>query len=308
MKQQRHAGRLVDAAALRLDDAVLDLVGHAEPVAPADRVRLHHEVDTVGELAAVERDRPALVEARRVTVSGSIATAGSQWRTPMIGSTMSIDRVEVLELLRLVGRAPDVGVGRVRLLGARAVGQARARAATRSSPCARRARRRTARRATACRSAAPGWRAARSGRSARCRCPCRSSRRPRCRRRRSCIACTSIVPVTARPSGVVLKYVLPPLEMWNAPHWSATSPSWTSCSRQSTTRASSAPYSSARAGIPSTSSSSYWPRSAVYAYGMPPFSRIQATATEVSRPPEKAMPMRSPTGSEVRMRDTVGGG
>ena len=43
------------------------------------------------------------------------------------------------------------------------------------------------------------------------------------------IAWTSIVPVTARPSGVVLKYVLPALETWKAPHCSATSPSWTSC-------------------------------------------------------------------------------
>src|SRR5688500_16054983 len=40
--------------------------------------------------------------------------------------------------------------------------------------------------------------------------------------------------------------------------------------------------------------------SAVYAHGTAPFSRIQATATEVSRPPEKAMPTRSPTGSDVR--------
>src|ERR1044071_4586131 len=33
---------------------------------------------------------------------------------------------------------------------------------------------------------------------------------------------------------------------------------------------------------------------------MAPVSRIQATATEVSRPPEKAMPTRSPLGREVR--------
>ena len=44
---------------------------------------------------------------------------------------------------------------------------------------------------------------------------------------------------------------------------------------------------------------------------MPPFSRIQATATAVSRPPEKAMPMRSPTGSDWRTRvtgESVGAG
>src|SRR3954447_4591174 len=53
------------------------------------------------------------------------------------------------------------------------------------------------------------------------------------------------------------------------------------------------------------SGSSYWPRSAVYVHGTAPFSRIHATATEVSSPPEKAMPTRSPTGREVRTLLTV---
>src|SRR4051794_1890998 len=52
------------------------------------------------------------------------------------------------------------------------------------------------------------------------------------------------------------------------------------------------------------SGSSYWPMSAVYAQGTAPLSRIHATATEVSRPPEKAMPTRSPMGREVRTLDT----
>src|SRR6478609_3425879 len=43
--------------------------------------------------------------------------------------------------------------------------------------------------------------------------------------------------------------------------------------------------------------------SAVYVHGTAPLSRIQATATEVSRPPEKAMPTRSPVGREVRTLD-----
>src|SRR5882757_7301817 len=51
------------------------------------------------------------------------------------------------------------------------------------------------------------------------------------------------------------------------------------------------------------SGSSYWPMSAVYVHGTAPLSRIQATATEVSRPPEKAMPTRSPVGREVRTLD-----
>src|SRR5690606_30587812 len=44
--------------------------------------------------------------------------------------------------------------------------------------------------------------------------------------------------------------------------------------------------------------------SAVYVQGMAPLSRIQATAVEVSRPPENAMPTFSPTGSWVRTLDT----
>ena len=117
------------------------------------------------------------------------------------------------------------------------------------------------------------------------------------------IARTSRVPVTARPSGVVLKYVWPAERMWNAPQASAARPSLTSAARQSTTRAFSAPYRYARSGTLSRSGSSYWPRSAVYAYGMAPWCRIQATATEVSRPPENAIPTRSPTGSEVTTLD-----
>ena len=51
-EQQRHARRLVDAAALRFDDAVLDLVAHAEAVAAADRVGFEHQRDVVAERAA----------------------------------------------------------------------------------------------------------------------------------------------------------------------------------------------------------------------------------------------------------------
>ena len=67
----------------------------------------------------------------------------------------------------------------------------------------------------------------------------------------SFMATTSIVPVTARPSGVVLKYGTPAVEMWNAPDCSAAMPSATICARQSMRRAFSAPYWSALRGISS---------------------------------------------------------
>src|SRR5580693_7277717 len=92
--------------------------------------------------------------------------------------------------------------------------------------------------------------------------------------------------------------------MWNAPQERAASPSSTRAARQSTRRAVSAPYAVARPGTEAMSGSSYWPRSAVYAHGTAPFSRIHATATEVSRPPEKAIPTRSPTGRELSTLDT----
>jgi hypothetical protein len=71
------------------------------------------------------------------------------------------------------------------------------------------------------------------------------------------------VPVTARPRGVVLKYVAPPVEMWKAPHWIAAMPSAASCGRHSTSRAFSAPQASALYTMPAVSGSSGWPRLAV---------------------------------------------
>ena len=44
-EEQGQAGGLVDAAALGLDDAVLDLVAHAEAVAAADAVGFEHQLD-----------------------------------------------------------------------------------------------------------------------------------------------------------------------------------------------------------------------------------------------------------------------
>ena len=63
-EQQRHARRLVDPPRLGLDDAVLDLVAHAQAVPAADRVGLEHQGDRV-ELDPVDRDRPAALEPQR---------------------------------------------------------------------------------------------------------------------------------------------------------------------------------------------------------------------------------------------------
>ncbi len=86
---------------------------HAEPVAAADRVHLADDVDGIADRKAVlERDRHDL--RRDLDV-----------RVPVRDAHDRLDdahaRVEVLEVLRLVRRAEHVRVGRVRLLGRRAV-------------------------------------------------------------------------------------------------------------------------------------------------------------------------------------------
>ena len=62
-EQERQTGRFVDAAALGLDDPVLDLIAHPEAVASADGVGLHHQRDQGVERDAVQGHRPPLVEA-----------------------------------------------------------------------------------------------------------------------------------------------------------------------------------------------------------------------------------------------------
>src|ERR1019366_4023175 len=62
-EEQGEAGRLVDAATLGLDDSILNLIGHAQPVAASDAIGFEKKGDGVAELAPVERDREALCKA-----------------------------------------------------------------------------------------------------------------------------------------------------------------------------------------------------------------------------------------------------
>ncbi|VXB84363.1 hypothetical protein BACI9J_250001 [Bacillus altitudinis] len=118
--QQRHARRLVDAAALRLDDAVLDLVGRTQAVAATDGVRLVDQGDRVGVLDAVDRDGATGLEPDADDLGRDLDVV-----TPGRDTHDRLDDVQaagqLFEALRLVRRAPDVRVGRVRLLGGVAV-------------------------------------------------------------------------------------------------------------------------------------------------------------------------------------------
>src|ERR1039458_2690723 len=62
-KEQGEARSLVDAAALGLDDSILNLVRHAQAVAAADAVGFAKKFDGVIELLAIEGGRETLFEA-----------------------------------------------------------------------------------------------------------------------------------------------------------------------------------------------------------------------------------------------------
>jgi hypothetical protein len=70
--EQGHSRGLVDASALRLDDAILDLVRDTEPVATADRVGLEHEGHRVGVLDAVDGHGSPGVEANCHDLRGNL--------------------------------------------------------------------------------------------------------------------------------------------------------------------------------------------------------------------------------------------
>ncbi len=120
--QEGESRRLIDAATLCFDDAVLDLVAHAETVATTDSIRFVHELDLRGELLAVECDRPAFAELDR-----DVFWCDGDGSVPVRDAHDRLDDVhrggELFELLGFVRGTPDVGVRRVRLLGGIAIRQ-----------------------------------------------------------------------------------------------------------------------------------------------------------------------------------------
>ena len=120
--QQRQTRRFVDAAALGLDDAVLDLVAHAEPMASANDVGSRHKLDLAGELFAVDGHWPPFVEpnAHGLGIDDHVFAVVSHAHD---GLNNVHARAQLFEQLGLVRGAPDVGVGAVGLFFAVSVGQ-----------------------------------------------------------------------------------------------------------------------------------------------------------------------------------------
>ena len=122
-EEKRHARSFIDAAGLGLDDAVLDLVGHAETVTAADAVGLFHESDGIRELLPIDGDGNALLEFNRdrFRLDFNVVAPEGDAHDRLDDLHVGIEAFQVLGLMR---GAEHVRVGRVGLLGAHAVVEA----------------------------------------------------------------------------------------------------------------------------------------------------------------------------------------
>mgnify|MGYP003693879871 CR=1 FL=1 len=177
--QQRHAGRLVDAAALGLDDPVLDLVAHAKAMPAADGVGLEEQRDGIGERLAVQRDGLALLKTHD-DLFGLDDTVVAPERHAHDRIDDLDAAVELLEILGLVGCTEQIAVGRVGLFGAHLVGESIGGHERRHFRAAAQFVDELLVEPGLVDLAGSDWSAGRSGRTARYRCLCRWSHRPRC--------------------------------------------------------------------------------------------------------------------------------
>ena len=114
--QQGHAGGFVNTAALGFDDAVFDLVAHAQTMASTNAVGLQNQFDAVAKSFAVEGNGLTFFKTH-----GDLLALDFNIITPVGDAHDGLDDVhatgEALEVFRLVRGAQHVGVGRVGLLG-----------------------------------------------------------------------------------------------------------------------------------------------------------------------------------------------
>src|SRR5260370_40783580 len=107
-KEQGKAGGLVDAAALGLDDSILNLIGHAQAVATADAIGFEKKGNGVVESAAVECDGKALFKADSHLFAPDFDIVAPEGRAHDGGNYFDRSR-KVLQGFCFVGCAEDVG-------------------------------------------------------------------------------------------------------------------------------------------------------------------------------------------------------
>src|SRR5690606_6839462 len=114
--QQSHAGGFVNATALGFDDAVFDLVAHAQTMTAADAVRFQHQFHRVGEFHTVQSNRLTFLKAHTHLFSrhGHIVTPE---RDTHNGFDDIDAGIQVLQILGLMRGTQHVGIGGVGFLG-----------------------------------------------------------------------------------------------------------------------------------------------------------------------------------------------
>ena len=114
--QQGHAGGFVDAAALGFDDAVFDLVAHAQAVAAADAVQLQEDFHGIGVFLAVDGHGAAFFEGDR-DFFGLDFDLGLPESHTHDGVHDADAGVQEFQILGFVGGAQHIGIGGIGLLG-----------------------------------------------------------------------------------------------------------------------------------------------------------------------------------------------
>ena len=122
-EQQGQARCFIDAAALCFDDAVLDLVAHAQAVAPADAVGFQNELGQAFKGLAVERNGLAFFKAHRDFFALDFNVVFPE-RHAHDGVDDLHAAGQVLQVFGLVCGAQHVGVGRVGFFGGHLVAKA----------------------------------------------------------------------------------------------------------------------------------------------------------------------------------------
>ncbi len=121
--KKRHSRGFIDAAALRFNNTVFNLIAHAQTVTAANAVGFEHEFNLVIKHFAVERDRDALFKANGHFFGFDVAVFTPERNTHDRVNNLDA-AVQMFKILGFVCRAEHVGVGRISFFLAHLVAEA----------------------------------------------------------------------------------------------------------------------------------------------------------------------------------------
>ncbi len=108
--QQRHSRGFIDAAALRFDDTVFDLIAHTQTMTAADAVSLQHQFNVIAKGLPVQRNRMALFKA-----NGDFFRRDFDAFIPELDAHNRVHNldagVQEFKIFSFVRRAQHIGVG-----------------------------------------------------------------------------------------------------------------------------------------------------------------------------------------------------